>query len=191
MKADPNACFLAEELSDLYFQSGRLREAVQEAEEAIKQNPNDVNARRILGRMYTRMIGDAQQGKVNQEMLQEGDRAVRRRSPSLNPKDIDSLLTLGGCRRWRRTPSKRRRRTRRSSSWSPDNEDALTGLAIVYADLGDSKRAAELLQRVIEKSPVCSHADGPGRPVRTTARLWSWRPKRCARRWKSRRAILK
>ena len=28
MKADPDASFLAEELSDLYVQSGRLREAV-------------------------------------------------------------------------------------------------------------------------------------------------------------------
>src|SRR5512139_1731414 len=30
MKADPDASFLAEELSDLYIQSGRLREAVEE-----------------------------------------------------------------------------------------------------------------------------------------------------------------
>ena len=71
MKADPNACFLAEELSDLYFQSGRLREAVNDSEDAIKQNPYDVNARRVLGRMYTRMIGDPQQGKINQEMLKK------------------------------------------------------------------------------------------------------------------------
>ena len=31
LKADPNASFIAEELSDLYIQSGRLREAVTEA----------------------------------------------------------------------------------------------------------------------------------------------------------------
>ena len=32
-------------------------------------NPSDLNARRLLGRIYTRMVGDAQQGKVNEDML--------------------------------------------------------------------------------------------------------------------------
>src|SRR5271170_2602920 len=60
LKADPNATFIAEELSDLYIQSGRLREAVLEAEDQLKQNPNDLNARRLLARIYTRLIGDTQ-----------------------------------------------------------------------------------------------------------------------------------
>src|SRR5262245_27990696 len=34
LKADPGATFINEELSDLYVQSGRIREAVQDAEEA-------------------------------------------------------------------------------------------------------------------------------------------------------------
>src|ERR1017187_5660417 len=41
MKDDPGATFIAEELSDLYIQSGRLRDAVSEAEDLLKQNPND------------------------------------------------------------------------------------------------------------------------------------------------------
>src|SRR5579875_1709319 len=45
IKADPSATFLSEELSDLYIQSGRLREAVTEAEDVLKQNPDDLNAR--------------------------------------------------------------------------------------------------------------------------------------------------
>src|ERR1700681_1311282 len=45
LKADPSATFISEELSDLYIQSGRLREAVLDAEEAIKQSPNDLNSR--------------------------------------------------------------------------------------------------------------------------------------------------
>src|SRR5271155_1490123 len=60
LKADPSATFIAEELSDLYIQSGRLREAVLEAEESLKQNPNDLNSRRLLARIYTRLIGDSQ-----------------------------------------------------------------------------------------------------------------------------------
>ncbi len=44
---------------------------MQEAEDALRANPADMNARRILGRIYTRMIGDSQQGKVNDEMLKK------------------------------------------------------------------------------------------------------------------------
>jgi len=51
LKADPSATFIAEELSDLYIQSGRLREAVLDAEDALKQNPNDLNSRRLLARI--------------------------------------------------------------------------------------------------------------------------------------------
>jgi tetratricopeptide (TPR) repeat protein len=35
----------------------------------------------------------------------------------------------------------------------PDNEDALTGLALVYSDLGDNRKAAELLKQLADKSP--------------------------------------
>src|SRR5580700_7893456 len=68
LKLDPGASFLFEELTDLYIQSGRLKDAVTEAEDILKHEPNNLDARRILGRIYTRMIGDTQ-GKVNEEML--------------------------------------------------------------------------------------------------------------------------
>ena len=35
----------------------------------------------------------------------------------------------------------------------PNNEDALTGLAMVYADLGDAKQAADMLKRASDKNP--------------------------------------
>ncbi|MCX6623716.1 MAG: tetratricopeptide repeat protein, partial [Acidobacteria bacterium] len=35
----------------------------------------------------------------------------------------------------------------------PENEDALTGLAMVYSDLGDSKNAMEVLKKVAERKP--------------------------------------
>src|ERR1041385_8681851 len=42
IKADPNSPLLAEELSDLYSQSGRMRDGQTDAEQAIKTNPNDL-----------------------------------------------------------------------------------------------------------------------------------------------------
>jgi tetratricopeptide (TPR) repeat protein len=152
MKADPNASFLAEELSDLYFQAGRLREAVSDSEDAIKQNPADVNARRVLGRIYTRMIGDSQQGKIDQVMLKKAIEQYERIT-ALEPKDIDSLLTLGRLQKVAQNSVEAEKAYKKILEIEPANEDALTGLAIVYTDIGDSKRAAELLQQVISKNP--------------------------------------
>ncbi|MDQ6698887.1 MAG: tetratricopeptide repeat protein, partial [Acidobacteriota bacterium] len=44
LKQDPSATFLAEELTDLYIQAGQLSKAVTEAEELLKQNPDNLDA---------------------------------------------------------------------------------------------------------------------------------------------------
>ena len=38
---------------------GRLRDAVTDAEDLLKQNPNDLNARRLLARIYARLFGES------------------------------------------------------------------------------------------------------------------------------------
>lgn len=152
MKADPDASFLAEELSDLYIQSGRLRDAVTEAEEALKTNPNDMNSRRILGRIYTRMIGDTQGGKVDDNMLRKAIEQYSRIT-ALDPKDVDTYLMLGRLQKIAQNSVEAEKAYKKVLELEPENEDALTGLAIVYADLGNSKEASDLLRRVAEKSP--------------------------------------
>lgn len=152
MKSDPDASFLAEELSDLYVQSNRLREAVVEAEDALKLNPNDVNSRRVLGRIYTRMIGDAQQGKVNDEMLKKAIDQYEKIA-AVQPKDVDTLLMLGRLQKIAQNSVEAERAYKKILAVEPANEDALTGLAIVYADLGNTREASELLRRVAEKAP--------------------------------------
>jgi tetratricopeptide (TPR) repeat protein len=152
MKFDPDANFLAEELSDLYMQAGRQKEAVSEAEEALKQNPNDINSRRVLGRIYTRLIGDQQQGRVNEEMLK---RAIEQydKIAAAQPKDVETLLMLGRLQKIAQNSVEAEKAYKKILEIEPANEDALTGLAIVYADLGNTKEASDLLRRVAEKSP--------------------------------------
>src|SRR5277367_2834234 len=69
IKEDPKTPMLSEELSELYIQTGRLREAQSDAEDALKANPNDVNAHRMLGRIFTRQIGDSQEHRIDESML--------------------------------------------------------------------------------------------------------------------------
>jgi tetratricopeptide (TPR) repeat protein len=152
LKLDPGASFLFEELTDLYIQSGRLKDAVTEAEDILKHDPNNLDARRILGRIYTRMIGDAQQGKINEEMLRAAtDQYVK--IVAKDPKDMESWLTLGRLYRTARNSVEAEKAYSQALALDPNNEDALTGLAIVYSDVGDTKKAIEKLQAVTNKDP--------------------------------------
>jgi tetratricopeptide (TPR) repeat protein len=152
MKEDPGVAFLSDELSDLYIQSGRLRDGVLEAEDALKQNPNDVNARRILGRIYTRMIGDSQQGRVDENMLKKAIEQYQKIA-EFSPKDTDTWLMLGRLQKIASNSVESEKAYKKVLEQEPENEDALTGLAMVYVDLGNNKAASDLLRRVAEKSP--------------------------------------
>lgn len=152
LKADPSATFISEELSDLYIQSGRLREAMSEAEDVLRQNPNDLNARRVLARIYARLIGDAQANRVNEEMLKK---AIEQYSKITldDPKDSDSWLMLGRLYKIGQNSVDAEKAYKKVLDLDPNSEDALTGLAMVYSDLGDNKNAADVLKRLADKNP--------------------------------------
>lgn len=152
LKKDPSAGFLAEELTDLYIQAGRLKDAVLEAEELLKQNPGNIEARRILGRIYTRMIGDVQQGKVNEEMLRK---AIAQYSEITTraPKDLDAWLALGRLQKASNNSVDSEKAYNAALAIDPTSEDALTGLAIVYSDTGDTAKAIEKLKQLTDRNP--------------------------------------
>ena len=152
IKADPNSPFLSEELSDLYIQSGQIRSAVQEQEEHLKANPKDVNARRILGRIYSRMLGDPAQNRVNETMLKNALEQFTK-IVELEPKDVDSWSMLGRLHQMGGNSVEAEKAYRKALEIDKDDEDALTGLAFVYGGLGDNKRSTELLERVVTKTP--------------------------------------
>src|SRR5215471_12569286 len=152
LKADPNASFIAEELSDLYIQSGRLREAVMEAEDALKQNPNDLNARRLLARIYTRMIGDSQANRIDENMVKKAIEQFQKITAG-DPKDLESWLMLGRLDKIAQNSTDAIKAYQKALELDPNNEDGMTGLAMVYTDLGDTKAAADLLRKVADKNP--------------------------------------
>ena len=152
LQSDPNSGYIAEELSDIYLQSNRLREGVSEAEEALKQNPEDLGARRILGRIYTRLIGDVAQGSVNREMLKKAIEQYQKIAEK-SPKESDTWLMLGRLYRISQDSTESEKAYKKVLEIDAANEDAMTGLAMLYADLGDNTRASEMLAKVAEKNP--------------------------------------
>jgi tetratricopeptide (TPR) repeat protein len=95
------------------------------------------------------MIGE---GKINEEMLRAATDQYEKITAK-DPKDIESWLTLGRLYRTARNSVEAEKAYSQALALDPDNEDALTGLAIVYSDVGDTKKAIEKLQAVTNKDP--------------------------------------
>src|SRR4029078_11591189 len=152
IKADPTAAMLSEGLSDLYVQSGRLRDAQTDAEEVLKQNPNDLNAHRLLARIFTRLVGDGRSGKGDEDMLRRATEEYKKITV-LAPKDTPAWLMLARLQKAADNSVDAQKSYQKVLAIEPDNEDALTGLALVYSDLGDNRKAAELLKQLAQKNP--------------------------------------
>jgi tetratricopeptide (TPR) repeat protein len=151
IKADPTVPLLTEELSELYIASGRFREAQSEAEDALKQNPNDVNAHRMLSRIFTHQIGD-QQNRIDGAMLNKALEQYQKVT-ELDPKDVDSLLMLGRLQKIAHKDSDAEKSYRKALALDPENEDGQVGLATVLADSGDNVAATDILKKLAEKNP--------------------------------------
>ncbi len=149
---DPESPALAEELAELYVQSGQIRSAVAEFEEAVRRNPADVNSRRILGRLYTARIREGQSTRMNEDMLKQAI-AQYEKVAELAPQDKETWLMLGRLYKLVQNSPASERAFKKVLELDETNEDALTGLAMVYSDLGDTASASRMLKRVAEKNP--------------------------------------
>src|SRR5579871_23122 len=91
---DPSSEYLNASLAELYAKTGRIRDAVLEAQEIIKRDPNNLEAHKLLGRIYLRSLGDLQPGTQSREVLTlaiEQYQALAR----IDAKDPDNHLVLG------------------------------------------------------------------------------------------------
>jgi len=115
LRLDPSASIIFEELTDLYIQTGRLRDATTQAEDMLKQNPDNLDARRMLGRIYTRAL-DNGNGKIDESNLK---RAIEQYQliTQKDPKDADSWVMLGGSIGFPTVPRRPRRRLK--PRWRP------------------------------------------------------------------------
>ncbi len=152
IKADPKAGFMSTELSDLYVQAGLGNRAVTEAEAALKANPNDLSARRILGRIYARLIGDPQANRIREDMVRKALDQYQK-VVDLEPTDVEAWVMLGRLGKVGQDNAGSEKAYRKVLELDPDNEDALTGLAMAAAESGDMTTAASMLEKASAKNP--------------------------------------
>jgi len=145
--ADPTSAYLTSGLAELYAKTGRIRDAVVEAQDIIKRNPNNLEARRLLGRIYLRSLGDMQAGSGSESVLklaiEQYEQIVR-----LQPDSMDDHLLLGRLYRLNNDLQKAESEFKTAVKLQPDSEEAVTTLAYLYNELGDTTRATQVLSSV-------------------------------------------
>ena len=144
---DPSSEYLNAGLAELYAKTGRIRDAVMEAQDILKRDPNNLEAHKLLGRIYLRSMGDMTSGTQSQEVLklaiEQFEQIVR-----LEPQDVDDRLLLGRLYRLNNDLVKAENEFKTAVKIQPDSEEAVSSLAYLYNEEGDSKRAVQVLSSV-------------------------------------------
>jgi tetratricopeptide (TPR) repeat protein len=152
LKADPKASATFEELTELYLALNKPADAVALAQDALKQDPDNVNAHRMLGRVYFNQIRKGAQGPIDERALRMAMQEFQKVTEK-DPKDVESWVMLGQLYAGTNDSSDSEKAYSTALAIEPDNEEALTGLALVYANNGDTGKAIEKLKAASEKNP--------------------------------------
>ncbi len=146
---DPNSDYLNAALAELYARTGRIRDAVLEAQDILKRDGNNLEAHRLLGRIYLRSLGDMQAGTQSQEILKlaidQYEQLVK-----LDPNSVEDHLLLGRLYRLNNELLKSESEFKAAVKIAPDSEEAVSTLAYLYNEEGDSAHALQVLNAIPE-----------------------------------------
>ena len=145
--ADPTSEYLTSGLAELYAKTGRIRDAVLEAQDILKKDPNNLEAHKLLGRIYLRSLGDVQSGSGSDSVLKLAIEQYQE-IIKIEPDNVDDHLLLGRLYRLNNDLRKAESEFKMAVKLQPDSEEAVTTLAYLYNEEGDSARAAEALSSV-------------------------------------------
>src|SRR5215467_208793 len=92
---DPKSPVIGERLAEMYWKAQRVHDAELEAQALLKRDPNDAQTRRLLGHIYLRSLGNANE-VIGEGQSQTVNRAVEqfKEVVRLDPSDTESALWL-------------------------------------------------------------------------------------------------
>jgi tetratricopeptide (TPR) repeat protein len=140
----PNSTVIMERLAEIYAKSQHIRDAVVEAQEVLKLDSENVDAHRLLARIYVRTLGDLSAGDVQKENL---TKAVEQFQAILKiqPDDNYSALWLARLYRFENKHEEAEKVLRALVKRDPDSGPALEQLSQLLIDEGRSQDAVDLL----------------------------------------------
>ena len=151
LELSPRSSVAMERLAEIYAKSQHIRDAVVEAQEALKIDPKNVDAHRLLARVYIRSLGDMGAGEVQKENL---DKAIEQFQAilTLRPDDSYSALWLARLYRFENQHGEAEKVLRSVLQHEPDNGQALEQLSQLLIDGGRSQEAITLLSQAASNS---------------------------------------
>ena len=158
---DPTSVFLQNSIAETYFKLGRIREAIETAQRILKDHPDDLQAHKLLGRVYLRSLGDPNAGQQPGPML---DLAIQefQKIVQLEPNTVDDHLLLGQLYTLKHDSADAKSQFEEARRINPGSEDVVLNLARLYSEQGNLSQAVSVLQSVPadERTPKINLALG-------------------------------
>ncbi len=148
LDADPA---ITAHLAEVYAESGSTADAIQTADAALQQDPDNLAAHRLLARIYVHELADATDNDTQKQTIAsavEQLQAVQR----LDPSDVESQLWLARLYGFQNQPKKAEDQLRGILSRSPDSAGALEQLSQLYLEEGRPEDAIGLLKNAAGSS---------------------------------------
>ena len=151
IEADPSSQYLTSGLAELYYKTGRIHDAVVEVQDILKSDPSNLDAHKLLGRFYLRSLGDVQSGNGSASVLklaiEQYEQIIK-----IEPDNVDNHLLLGRLYRLNSDLQKAENEFKIAVKLDQDSEEAVTTLAYLYNEEGDTTRAAQILSSIPDAS---------------------------------------
>src|SRR5437016_124855 len=148
----PKSQVIGERLAEMYWKAQRIHDAVAEAQEILKRDPDNVQSRRLLGRIYLRSLGDVSSSNGQPETVAKAIEQYRE-IHRLDPSDAESALWLARLYRLKNEHDKAEQVLRSILKTDPENEPAVEQLTQLLMDQGKSAEAVTLLEGITAHSP--------------------------------------
>jgi tetratricopeptide (TPR) repeat protein len=165
LNADPDSPQLHNGLAELYFRTGRVHDAEATARGLLKSIPDDIDAHKILGRIYLRQLGDGQNavssaspsGNALDQAIAEFEKIV-----SLQPNSVEDHMILGQLYTVKHDAKKAEDQFKLAQSIEPDSEEVVLNLARLYAESGDIAHSVKIIEAVpvADRTPKMEFALG-------------------------------
>src|SRR5580698_6229143 len=140
----PNSTVIMERLAETRAKAQQLREAVEEARTVLKLDPDNVDAHRLLARIYVRTLGDQGASDSQKENLSKAIvefQAILK----IQPDDTYSSLWLARLYRFENHHTDAEKVLRDVLARDPGNGPALEQLSQLLIDEGRSQEAVKIL----------------------------------------------
>lgn len=152
LNADPDSAELNDALAELYFRvPGHAHDAEATARNLLKTSPNDLDAHKLLGRIYLRQLSESQNAVSSTSPSGNAlDQAIAEyeKISSLEPRNTEDHMILGQLYTVKHQSDKAEEQFKIARSIEPDSEEVVLNLARIYGENGNVEQAIKIIEAV-------------------------------------------